>query len=133
MNVTRTKKRAGFLASELTVALSVLAVLLICFAMSLHGFAKFNRYQLIRQRCIAAAQAQLDSITATGKPIVQDDLKRLWPTLNVSIERSAATGQWQGMELIEVTAKGESFRNKVQVKLSRYTLPVERLEESKTN
>ncbi len=133
MNVTRTKKRAGFLASELTVALSVLAVLLTCFAMSLHGFAKFNRYQLIRQRCIAAAQAQLDSITATGKPIVQDDLKRLWPTLNVSIERSAATGQWQGMELIEVTAKGESFRNKVQVKLSRYTLPVERLEESKTN
>jgi type II secretory pathway pseudopilin PulG len=133
MNVTRTKKRAGFLASELTVALSVLAVLLTCFALSLHGFAKFNRYQLIRQRCIAAAQAQLDSITATGKPITEDDIKRLWPTLNVSIERSAGIGQWQGMELIEVTAKGKSFRNKVQVKLSRYTLPVERLEESKTN
>jgi len=133
MNVTQTKKRAGFLASELTVALSVLAVLLTCFALSLHGFAKFNHYQLMRQRCIAAAQAQLDSITATGKPIDQDDLKRLWPKLNVSVTKSAGTGQWLGLELIEVIARGESFRNKVQIKLSRYTLPVERLEESKTN
>jgi len=126
MNVTRTRKRAGFLASELTVALSVLAVLLTCFALSLHGFAKFNHYQLIRQRCIAAAQAQLDSITATGKPIDQDDLKRLWPMLNVSIERSAGTGQWLGLELIEVIAQGKSFQNKVEVRLGRYVLPAQR-------
>ena len=134
MKVTRTTKHTGFLASELAVALTVLAILLTCFALSLHGFAKFNHYQLIQQRCIAAAQAQLDSITTTGKPIDQDVLKRLWPTLNVSIERSAGTGQWQGLELIEVIAQGKSFQNKIVVRLSRYVLPAQRSQpEAKQN
>ena len=118
----RNKKYGGFLFTDLVVGLIVLGVLLTGLALSLHGFAKFNHYQLLRQNCIAAAQAELDSIAATGRPIGDEDLKRLWPKVSVSIQRSAGTGQWEGMRLVKVTASGKSFRMEVKVQLSRYIL-----------
>lgn len=114
------RKYGGFLMAEIIVGLTVFAILVVAFALSLDGFAKFNRYQLVRQQCIAAAQAQLDSITTTGEPIPDEDFKRLWPKLDVSVERSEGTGQWQAMTLLEVTAAGKSYRNDVKVRLSRY-------------
>ncbi|UCD56051.1 MAG: hypothetical protein JSV16_09365 [Candidatus Hydrogenedentota bacterium] len=113
-------KYTGFLLTEVIVAMGLLGLLLAGMALSLHTMAKFNRYQLIRQRCIAAAQAQLDSIAATGEPIGDEDIKRLWPGLGVSVRRSPGTDQWRGLELIEVTASGKSFRKDVTIRLSRY-------------
>jgi type II secretory pathway pseudopilin PulG len=114
------RKYPGFLLTEMIVAATVLGILLVTLALSLHAFAKFNRYQLVRQHCIAAAQAQLDSVTATGSPIRDEDFKRLWPTVTVSIEKSPGTGRWQGLNLVEVTANGKSFRKQVKVRLHRY-------------
>jgi len=108
----------------------VLGILLVGLALSLNGFAKFNRYQLVRQQCIAAAQAELDSMTSTGKAIPDEDLKRLWPKLSVSIKNSIGTGQWQGLKLIEVTASGMAFSKEVRVQLSRYVLEDEHLAEA---
>jgi uncharacterized protein involved in outer membrane biogenesis len=118
----KNKKYGGFFITEIVVALSILAILLVGLALSLYGFAKFNRYQLIRQQCIAAAQAELDSITTTGKPIPDEDFKRLWPKLGVNIKRSAGIGQWQAMTLVEVTTNGMSYNKTVKVKLARYVL-----------
>jgi type II secretory pathway pseudopilin PulG len=130
--MTYIKKRyGGFLMAEIMVALTVLAILITVAAFSLNGMAKFNRYQLLRQQCITAAQAQLDSLTATGKSIADEDFKRLWPGLNVSIEETAGTDQWQGTRLIEVTASGKSFRKQVQIRLSRYILKDVTLAEGK--
>jgi hypothetical protein len=123
----KNKKYGGFFIVEITVALSILAILLVGLALSLYGFAKFNRYQLVRQQCISAAQAELDSIATTGKPIPDEDFKRLWPKLGVNIKRSAGTGQWQGMTLVEVTANGKSFNKEVNVQLARYILVNESL------
>ena len=114
------RKYGGFLWTEVAVAIIVMGVILVTFALLLDGFRRFNNYQLVRQRCIAAAGAQLDSITATGKPIRDEDIVRLWPKLNVSIKKSPGTGQWQEMTLVEVTACSRSFRNEVKVRLSRY-------------
>jgi len=116
----KNKKYGGFLFAELIVALTVLGILLLGLAFSLHGLAKFNRYQLVRQRCIAAAQAQLDSLSVTGRPVSDEDFKRLWPKLNVSIQQSEGTGQWDGMKLVKVTTTGRSFRSEVKVQLTRY-------------
>lgn len=116
----RNPRQRGFLLTELIVTLTVLGILMTVFALSLHAFAKFNGCQLVRQRCIAAAQAELDSITATGKPVPVEDFERLWPGLTVSIDRSPGIGQWQGMKLVKVTTSGKSFRNKVQSRLCRY-------------
>ena len=127
----KNRKYGGFLLTELIVSLIVLSALFVGLALSLHGFAKFNRYQLVRQRCIAAAQAELDSITATGKPIPNEHFKELWPKLSVSIKQSAGIGQWQGTKLVEVTTNGISFRNKVKIQLSRYVLDNELTAEGK--
>jgi prepilin-type N-terminal cleavage/methylation domain-containing protein len=116
----RNPRQRGFLLTELIVALTVLGILMTGFALSLHAFAQFNSYQLVRQRCIAAAQAELDSMTATGKPVPGEDFERLWPGLTVSIDESPGVGQWQGMKLVNVTTNGKSFRSKVQVRLCRY-------------
>jgi len=110
----------GFLLAEMTVSLTILAMLLASVAFSLNGIAKFNSYQLVRQQCIAAAQAELDSLTATGKSIPDEDVRRIWPRISISIEKSAGLGQWKGTELVEVTASGRSFRKKVKIQLSRY-------------
>jgi hypothetical protein len=114
------RKYGGFLWTELAVALIVMGVILVSFALLLDGFRRFNNYQLVRQRCIAAAGAQLDSTTATGKPICDKDIERLWPKMNVSIKKSPGTGQWREMTLVEVTACSRSFRNEVKIRLSRY-------------
>ena len=111
--------------TEMMVAATILGILLVMLALSLNGFAKFNRYQLVRQQCIAAAQAEIDSITATGTSIRDEDLKRLWPKLTISIKSSPGTGQWQGMKLVEVTANGKSYRKEVKVQLARYVFGVE--------
>lgn len=113
-------KHGGFVLTEIAVAMAILGIVLTGLALSLHGFAKFNSYQLVRQRCIAAAQAELDSIASTGGQIPDEDFSRLWPKLGVSVRRAAGTGQWQGMDLVEVTANGKSFRKEVKIRLSRY-------------
>jgi len=118
----KNKKYGGFLFTEVIVALTILGILLIGLALSLDAFRRFNHYQLVRQRCTAAAQAQLDSIAATGRSIHDEDFKRLWPKLSVSIKESAGTGQWEGMKLVKVAARGNSFDKEVKVKLSRYVL-----------
>ncbi len=130
--MSRKKRRyGGFLFAEIAVSLTVMAMLLAGVAFSLNGMAKFNHYQLIRQQCIAAAQAELDSITATGKSIKDEDFSRIWPRLSVSIEKSAGQGQWQGTQLVEVTASGKSFRKEVIIELSRYISWDEPLAEGK--
>ena len=127
------KKRryGGFLFAEIAVALTVMAMLLAGVAFSMNGIAKFNRYQLVRQRCIAAAQAQLDSLTATGKPIEDEDFSRIWPQLTVSVEKSAGQGQWQDTQLVKVTTSGRYLRKQVTIELSRYILRDETFTEGK--
>jgi type II secretory pathway pseudopilin PulG len=110
----------GFLLTELIVGLSVVGLLLAGLIFSLTGFAKFNRYQLIRQQCIAAAQAQLDSIAMTGRPIPDEDLSRLWPGIAIAVKQTPGEGQWQGTHRLDVTASGKSARTEVSIRLSRY-------------
>jgi type II secretory pathway pseudopilin PulG len=116
----KTEKHRGLLMAEMIIALTVLAVLLVMFALSMAGFRKLNHYHLVKQRCISAAQATLDSYAVTGIAIDQNDFDRLWPGVSVQIEESEGAGQWKGLKLITVTAGGVSFRNRPAVQLSRY-------------
>jgi type II secretory pathway pseudopilin PulG len=116
------KRHRGFLMTELIVSMTVLGVIITAFAFSLTGFGRFNHHQLIRQRCISAGQATLDSTAITGKPISAQDIERLWPGVTVSIQETDGTGQWQGMKLLQVTTSANSFNRKVEVRLCRYVL-----------
>jgi len=126
MNITGKKTRyKAFLLIELTVSLAVLGILLTCLVVSLYGFKTFNHYQLTRQRCTSAAQAQIDSITVTGRQISKEDLDHLWPGVTISIEQSDGTEQWKGLKLIKARATAGSFTKTVTIELSRYILPRE--------
>ena len=110
----------GWLLAETLVALGLIGMLLTGLSLAQIGFRKFNAYQLVRQQCLAAAQAELDSFTATGKAIAREDFKRLWPGLDVRIEQTAGRGDWSGLELIRATVSGSSRGKKIVVRLSRY-------------
>jgi len=111
---------SGFFLTEMIISLTLLAALLAGLALSLYGIAKFNHYHWVRQKCIAAAQAQIESISVTGEEISDDDIADLWANIRVSSEKSPGTGQWASMELLEVTAVGRSFRKEIKIRLSRY-------------
>jgi type II secretory pathway pseudopilin PulG len=115
------------------VAAMILGLIAAALAMALYTFSRLNHYQLTTQHCIAAAQAQLDSITATGKPIPDEDFQRLWPKLKISLESTPGTGQWKGMNLAKVTASGRSFSTKVNIQLSRYVRDTQAPEENTEN
>jgi hypothetical protein len=113
-------RHRGLMITELIVSMIILGMIMIAFAISLDGFRRLNHYYFSKQRCVSAAQATLDSISATGTAINDDDLKRLWPGVVIQISKSQGTGQWKGMNLISVTAGTDVRTKKVEVCLSRY-------------
>ncbi len=116
-------KYNGYLITELMVALIVLGIILGCMALSMKVFKKLNSYQLIRQQCISAAQAQLDCIVVTGRPIDNEDFKSLWPKIDFQVEQSDGNGLWQGLKLIKVKTSAKADNKAVSVELARYFSP----------
>ena len=107
--------------AEVLTSLAIVGMLLTGLALALGGLKRFNAFQLLRQQCLAAGQAQLDSIAATGQPITREDLARLWPGLSAQIDRSAGQGDWAGLTLVKVSTAGTTdYRKKVTLTLSRY-------------
>ena len=115
-----TRRQKGFLTAEMLTAVGVLGVLMAGLAVSLRGFSMFNELQWARQRCTAAAEAQLDSIAATGKPLGPQECRRTWPNVDVSLRREPGQAQWVGLELIQVTAATQAGSRMVTIHLARY-------------
>ncbi len=118
--VTNTRRQKGFLSAELIVATGLLGLLVAGMAVSLGGFAAFNHYLWARQRCTAAARAQLDSLVATGRPIEPQELQRLWPEAEVAVDAKPGAPPWEGLKLVEVTATAPAGARQVKVHLVRY-------------
>lgn len=110
---------------EMVVAIGLLGLILGGLGVSLAGFARFNGVQWGRQQCLAAAQAQLDSITATGQPISDEDIARLWPDVKLTTDRQPGQDQWDGLERVQVSARIEARPRQSSVYLARY-VPVTR-------
>ena len=110
----------GFLWAELVVATALLGVVLAGLTVSMTGFTLVNNCQWARQRCTAAAQAQIDSLVATGRPIEPQELQRLWPHVDVRVDRAPGAGPWNGLDLLQVTATTQAGRRKITVHLARY-------------
>jgi type II secretory pathway pseudopilin PulG len=116
------RRNNGWVVTEVVVSIGILALLFLVLASSIIIARKFNKLQLVRQQCIAAGEAQLDSIGATGEAISKEDFERLWPGMKFDIIQSAGLGQWEGMRLVKVTTVGRSVnRTKdAKVELCRY-------------
>ena len=113
-------RRRGFLMAELIVSLALLGMAIAAIGVVIQGAATINRYQWTRHRCIAAAEAQIDSLVATGKPIEETEIVRLWPEMQVTVDRSAGQAAWEGLDLVRVTAVGMAGSRPVTVRLERY-------------
>jgi type II secretory pathway pseudopilin PulG len=118
--LARKATSGGWLLTETVVGLALIGTLLAGLAVTQNGFRKFNGHQLVRQRCIAAGQAELDSMTATGQPIGEDDFNRLWPGLSARIQETPGEGDWAGLKLVQVVTSGSSYGRTITVRLSRY-------------
>jgi type II secretory pathway pseudopilin PulG len=116
----RRVRYSGFLLAELMVATALLGLIITGMAVSMNGFSLVNDCQWTRQRCTAAAQAQLDSLAATGRLIESQEIKRLWPGVDVSVDKSAPAAPWDGLDLVQVTAIAQAGPRKITVHLARY-------------
>jgi hypothetical protein len=118
--MVRVREENGMILTELIVAMAVLALLMAGFAVALGAYSAINHFYMCKQRCIAAAQAQLDSISVTGKALDEEEFKKLWPKVELSIGKSQGIGQWQGLTLVNVTTEAKACGRTVNVELSRY-------------
>ena len=116
-------KKQGFTIAEMVISVMLIGIILFIMTKVLYEFGQFNRNMITKQRCISAAQAQLDSISATGRLLESNDIQRLWPDIEVAINKTQGTSQWQSLILIEATATGHIREKSVQVTLSRYFNP----------
>jgi hypothetical protein len=116
----KTIKNNGSLMAETMVAMALLGVILVCMAMGMKSFGSLNQYLYAKQRCISAAQSQLDSIAATGEPISETDNERLWPRIKIKIKQTDGKGQWEGLKLINVTTETMSMKDHVKIEMGRY-------------
>jgi type II secretory pathway pseudopilin PulG len=116
----RKNKADGFLITELIVGIALLGLILAGLGLTASGLTRFNRYQWARQQCLAAAQAQLDSLTATGRPLDDPNVARLWPEVTLTTDRTPGEGQWAGLELLKVTATANTRPRQTAVQLARY-------------
>jgi type II secretory pathway pseudopilin PulG len=113
-------RRRGWALVEAIIALGLLSMVATILALTQSDAGRFNAVQLARQRCIAAAQAQLDSISAGGRELPPGEVARLWPGLKTGVSRSPGQGQWQGLTLVRVQADGVARDRPVSVVLARY-------------
>jgi type II secretory pathway pseudopilin PulG len=106
--------------AELIVSTALLGMAIAGIAVVIQGATTINRYQWTRQRCVAAAEAQIDSLVATGKPIDEIEIARLWPETQVTVDRTPGQAAWERLDLIRVTAVGMAGPHPVTVHLERY-------------
>jgi hypothetical protein len=105
---------------ETIVSLGLLVMLLGGYAMFQASAARANGLMLARQACLLAAEAQLDSVAATGRALAADEAISLWPGVRVSVRREAGRGQWQGFTLVRAVAETRRLGASQRVELSRY-------------
>jgi type II secretory pathway pseudopilin PulG len=112
--------RRAFLATEMLVALSILGIVMAGLALTLHSVGRFHRLLWCRQQCLAAGQAQIDSLISTGHGLDPNTLSNLWPRVSTDVEVGPGRGQWQGLDLVKVTASMPDGSHTVRMTLSRY-------------
>jgi len=119
-------RRGGWSLTEAVVSVGILAALIVGFSDVLKAVREVNRRQLVARRCMAAGQAVLDGITATGAELPAADVGRLWPGVHVRVFRRPGRGDWAGLTLVEARARGEANGRPVAVTLRRYVAPAPR-------
>ena len=119
----RHKKNNGWLLTEIAVTLFVLASFFMVMISATATFGRFNWLLLNKQRCVAAARAQIDSVVSTGRALKDEDFKRLWPRMEVDVDIRDGAGDWKGLKLCVVTTSVKARKRNIEIRLSQYYRP----------
>jgi type II secretory pathway pseudopilin PulG len=122
----RARSTKGYLIAELLVSMALLALLTGAMTVAASTFSQLNDYQFTRQKCLAAAQAQLESLATTRQELSAEDIQRLWPTVALAVQRQPGAGQWAGLTRLSATASAPCRGQEVRVTLVRYVQPAGR-------
>ena len=114
------KRQTAFTLVELLLGIALMGLLLTSLGPLWHSMRQVNDREMARQRCLAAAASELDSLARTGREIEPDQARRLWPNVRLESARSAGQGDWAGLTLLKVTARSDSHGREVRVDLARY-------------
>ena len=114
------KSRRGTITIEFTVALMIMTMLFVLTISLFYQVGRHNRRQWARQQCLVAANAQLDSLTAIGRAIPDDDWHRLWPHIDCTVKQTRAEDNWQGLIRAEVTVQTHSEGKDIKTTVCRY-------------
>ncbi len=116
------RKQRGFLSIEILVTLALLMMLFGVLMEMMFRSARFNRVQWARQTCLNAVQAQLDCLTALGRPLPDEECRRLWPAVQLTVRLTPAEGTWAGLTRAEIQAEQRILRKTIRIQQSRYVL-----------
>ena len=112
--------RGGWILLELTLSVSLLAMLIAGLGVAQGALGRLNHYELVQQHCVAAATAQIHQFLATGREIEPSEARRLWPDVQVTLRQSPGQGAWAGLTSIQAVATAQSHGKEVRVELRRY-------------
>lgn len=96
------KHNRGYLLAEAIVALMVLGIILGVLSSLVASVSQASIRIFARQKCIAAALAQLDSVDFTGELLSVEQIESLWPGVQIELKQSPGTESNAG--LIKYTA-----------------------------
>jgi hypothetical protein len=115
-----TTKHKGSITIEVITAIFLLIVITAAVMSSLEFYGHCNRLQWARQRCLSAAQAQLDTIMIQKIPLSTEDIQRLWPGVKCTLSKQPGIAPWQGLDLYTVTATAKVRKRIVSIEMKRY-------------
>jgi Tfp pilus assembly protein PilV len=114
------KSLRGVILTEAVVSLVVAAVVMAA-AIDVRIRARREaRKAMLYQQCVAAGQAQLESLSAGGGQFEAETVDELWPDIRLETTRTPGTGDWQGLDLATVRAEGKDGQVQTGVTLRRY-------------
>jgi hypothetical protein len=83
-------------------------------------YRTINSLQMARLRCTAAAQAQLDSWTATGEMLDDQFVETHWPGVTLTTTRTPGKKAWAGLIRTSVCARTDIKGRMITLKFTRY-------------
>lgn len=114
------KNNRGYLLIEVVAALTVLGIMLGVFSQLLSSSSNASKRLIARQKCIAAALAQLDSLDYTGQMLSAEQIDLLWPNVQVELEQSVDTEPYRGFVKYTATARLTLGSNEISSRQVRY-------------
>jgi type II secretory pathway pseudopilin PulG len=114
------RKYSGSLTIEVITAIFLLIVITAALLTSLRFYGYYNRLQWTRQRCMAAAQAQLDSIMVQNAPLSPEEIQHLWPGVKCTLSKQPGQNQWKDLDLYTATTTAQVRKRTVSIQMKRY-------------